>query len=69
MTSLNFYRGFDCNVDVRDVISGESIPYHRFINKYVIKVEPHRAVLEPDYFIKLIEFAEQRRDEEVSLFL
>ena len=64
-----FYREDDCNVDVRDVINGESLPYRRFINKYVCKVEPHRAILEPDYFIKLIESAEQKRDEEVKSFL
>ncbi len=29
------------------------------------KVEPHRAILEPDYFIKLIEQAEMKRDEEI----
>ena len=32
----------------------------------MVKVEPHRAVLEADYFIKLIEMAEQRRDEEIE---
>ncbi len=48
----------DCNVDVRDVINGEEIPYRKFINKYVVKVEPHRAILEPDYFIKCIDMAE-----------
>lgn len=53
-----FFREFDCNIDVRDVINGEALPYRKFINKYVVKVEPHRAILEPDYFIKLIEFAE-----------
>jgi hypothetical protein len=63
INSIN--RDNDCNVDVIDVINGEAIPYRKFINKYVIKVEPHRAILEPDYFIKLIEFAEQKRDEEV----
>ena len=42
------------------------MPYRKFINKYVVKVEPHRAVLEADYFIKLIEMAEQRRDEEIE---
>jgi hypothetical protein len=52
------FREEDCNVDVRDVISGEEIAYHKFINKYVVKVEPHRAILEPDYFIKWIEMAE-----------
>eukprot|EP00347_Sterkiella_histriomuscorum_P008273 403345711 len=56
----------DCCIDVRDVINGEFIPYRKFINKYVMKVEPHRAILEPDYFIKLIEQAEQKRDEEIE---
>lgn len=55
---LNHNRDDECIVDVRDVVNGEIIPYKKFINKYVIKVEPHRAILEPDYFIKLIEQAE-----------
>ena len=33
---------------------------------YVIKAEPHRAILEPDYFIKMIEQAERSRDEEIE---
>lgn len=49
------YRDDDCIVDVRDPISKEIIPYKKFINMYVIKAEPHRAILEPDYFIKMIE--------------
>ena len=36
------------------------------MNRYVIKVEPHRAILEPDYFIKMIELAEQSRDDEIE---
>jgi len=44
-----------CIVDVRELVSGEPIPYRKFINMYVMKVETHRAILEPDYFIKLIE--------------
>lgn len=51
---------------MRDVVSGEQLQYRKFINKYVVKVEPHRAVLEADYFIKLIEMAEMRRDEEIE---
>jgi len=31
-----------------------------------VKVEPHRAILESDYFIKMIEEAEQARDEEIE---
>ena len=30
-----------------------------------MKVEPHRAILEPDYFIKLIETAVSNRDEDI----
>jgi len=36
------------------------------MNRYVIKVEPHRAILEADYFIKQIEIAESSRDEEIE---
>jgi hypothetical protein len=60
------YRDDDCIVDVRDPISKEIIPYKKFINMYVIKAEPHRAILEPDYFIKMIEQAERSRDEEIE---
>ena len=63
----NAEEGDSCVVDVRDVISGEEIPYKKYINKYVMRVEPHRAILEPDYFIKLLEQAEQERDQEVSI--
>lgn len=31
-----------------------------------MKVESHRAIMEPDYFIKLIESAEARRTEEID---
>lgn len=58
--------GEDCIVDVRDVITQETVPYEKFINKYVVKVEPHRACLEVDYFIRQIEMAEQSRDEEIE---
>ena len=42
----------DCIVDVRDVITKEILPYKKFINRYVVQVEPHRAILETDYFVK-----------------
>ena len=48
----------DCNVDARDVISKEILNDKKAKNIYVVKVEPHRAILEPDYFIKMIEQAE-----------
>lgn len=36
------------------------------MNQYVVKVHPHRAITEPDYFIKKIEECEARRDEEIA---
>lgn len=56
----------DCIVDVRDVITQEILPYKKFINRYVVQVEPHRAILETDYFVKQIEQAERSRDEEIE---
>ncbi len=50
---------------MRDQITGEVIPYKKFIDMYVVKVHPHRAILEPDYFVKMIEIAETKRDEEI----
>ena len=32
---------------------------------YVVKVHPHKAVLESDYFVKQIELCEAKRDEEI----
>ena len=56
----------DCIVDVRDVNTHEVIPWKRFMNRYVVKVEPFRAILEPDYFIKSIEKAEKSRRAEIE---
>lgn len=58
--------GDDCIVDVRDVITGERIPQKKFMDMYVVKVHPHRAILEPEYFIKKIEECEMKRDEEIK---
>jgi hypothetical protein len=35
---------------------------------YVAKVHPHKAILEGDYFVKLIEIAEAKREEEIRKF-
>jgi hypothetical protein len=66
LTNSIFCRDEDCIVDVRDVVTKDVVSYNKFIGRYVIKVEPHRAILEPDYFIKMIELAEQNRDEEIE---
>lgn len=41
------------------------MPYQKFIDMYVVRVHPHRTVLESDYFVKMIEIAEAKRDEEI----
>jgi hypothetical protein len=56
----------DCIVDARDMITKEIIPYKKMIGRYVVQVEPHRAITEVDYFIKMIESAEQNRDDEIE---
>jgi len=48
----------DCIVDARDFLTKEIVSSNKMKNRYVIKVEPHRAILEPDYFCKMIELAE-----------
>jgi hypothetical protein len=35
------------------------------MDMYVVKVHPHRAILENDYFVKLIEQCEAKRDDEI----
>ena len=41
------------------------MPYSQSFGKFAFKVEPHRAISEPDYFIKLIAVAEKNREEEI----
>jgi len=48
----------DCIVDVRDAITKEVIPYRKMLNRYAVQVQPHRAILEGDYFLKQIALAE-----------
>lgn len=58
--------GDECIVDVRDVITGEKVSQRKFMDMYVIKVHPHRAILEPEYFIKKYEDADEKRDLEIQ---
>lgn len=55
-----------CQVDVVDVVTGTPLTLKKSLNKYLIRVEPHKAVMEPDYFIKLIEQAEAKRTQEIE---
>ena len=51
---------------MRDVITGEKIPQSKYMDMYVVKVHPHRAILEPEYFIKKYEDADEKRDIEIQ---
>ena len=51
----NADEGDECIVDVRDVITGEKVDQSKYMDMYVVKAQPHRAILESDYFIKMIE--------------
>ena len=51
---------------MRDIITGEKISQRKYMDMYVIKVHPHRAILEPEYFIKKYEDAEEQRDLEIQ---
>ena len=51
---------------MRDFVTKEILPYKKFINRYVVRAEPHRAILETDYFLKQIELCERSRDEEIE---
>ena len=53
-------------VDVRDVVNGDKIPRRKYMDMYVVKVHPHRAILEPEYFIKKYEDADEKRELEIQ---
>ncbi|OMJ90965.1 hypothetical protein SteCoe_6530 [Stentor coeruleus] len=52
-------------VDVRDVVTGEPIPFKRSINKYIFRVDSYRAIVEQDYFYKSVLACEENRSEEI----
>ena len=51
---------------MRDVVTGDKIPRSKYEDMYVIKVHPHRAILEPEYFIKKYEDADEKREIEIQ---
>ena len=53
-------------MDCRDVITKEVLSADRYTDMYVVKTHRHRAVLEPDYFIKMIEVCESKKDDEIK---
>jgi hypothetical protein len=53
-------------VDVRDVVTGEPLPYKRVANKYIYRVDSYKAIIEHDYFLKALDLCEQSRSVEIE---
>lgn len=60
--------GDNCNIDVRDISSGEKLPDKKFRDKYVVRADIYDAILEHDYFIKHIDACEKARNEEIERY-
>lgn len=58
--------GDTCNVDVRDLATGEKIKEKKFRNKYLVRANIHDAILDDQWFIKQIEICERARDIEIE---
>eukprot|EP00697_Spironema_sp_BW2_P004450 gnl/Spiro4/16054_TR8629_c0_g1_i1.p1 gnl/Spiro4/16054_TR8629_c0_g1~~gnl/Spiro4/16054_TR8629_c0_g1_i1.p1 ORF type:complete len:382 (+),score=46.81 gnl/Spiro4/16054_TR8629_c0_g1_i1:37-1146(+) len=50
-------------VDARHAVTGQPLPYEYAINRFLVKCDTYRAILEEDYFIKLIEMCERNLTE------
>lgn len=61
-----FFEDVENSVDVRDVITGKSIPNEKADNMYVVRVQPQKAIIDGDYFTGQIKIAEELRDEEIE---
>lgn len=64
----NAEEGEKCIVDARDIVTKEILPSRKQLGRYVVNVDPLKTVLEPDYYIKMIEECEQNRDTEIKNF-
>jgi hypothetical protein len=58
--------GDRCNIDVRDLSSGEKIREKKFRNKYAVRANIHDAILDDEWFVKQIEICERARDQEIE---
>lgn len=65
-TTQQIYFTQDENIDARELDTGQQIPLKKVLNKYVVAVETEKAILENDYFFKLIENCEKNRSLEID---
>ena len=57
---------YECCVDVRDLMTGQPMSYQQTKDQYLVHCDPHRAILETDYFIRCIEQCEENRDAQIK---
>mmetsp|Transcript_23355 Transcript_23355/g.20743 ORF Transcript_23355/g.20743 Transcript_23355/m.20743 type:complete len:245 (+) Transcript_23355:754-1488(+) len=58
--------GDTCNIDVRDLSTGDKILDKKFRNKYVVRANIYEAIIDNEYFLKHIETCERARDREIE---
>ena len=54
-------------IDVIDVVTKKKIPLEKCLNKYVVNVEPYRAIIDINYFNHKIEECVNIRKEEINI--
>ena len=55
-------------IDIIDVVTKKLIPLDSCLNKFVVNVEPYRAIIDINYFNHKIEECVNNRKEEIILF-
>ena len=61
-----FFEDVENCVDVRDLVTGKSIPREKVENMYVVRVQPQKTIIDGDFFTGQIKIAEELRDEEIE---
>lgn len=51
-------------VDIRNSITGEKLAYPNVIDKYMVQVDPRKAILDESYFVKKVRECEFKRSQE-----
>lgn len=54
-------------VDLRDIVEGDKIGSKDSLDKFLVKVDPIKAVQDQDYFFRAIEKCEKTRQDEIEM--
>jgi hypothetical protein len=53
-------------IQIVDIVTGKTIDSPSCLNKFIVNVEPRKAIIEQSYFVNKIEICEKRRIEEIQ---